>query len=121
MNRSLKLLSAAALSIGLLAAGAAHAHGHGGPRFGVDFVFGPWWWAPPAYYYPPGYYYPPVVAAPDPVYSASSTAQMPAPAAYWYFCPQSNTYYPYVSECPGGWQQVTPTPPPPPAPAAPGH
>ena len=32
---------------------------------------------------------------------------------YWYYCKKSRTYYPYVKECPGGWQRVTPQPPPP--------
>ena len=29
---------------------------------------------------------------------------------YWYFCKGSNKYYPYVKECPGGWQKVLPQP-----------
>jgi hypothetical protein len=39
----------------------------------------------------------------------------PAPqqtqANYWYYCAESQAYYPYVKECPGGWQQVEPQPP----------
>jgi hypothetical protein len=31
---------------------------------------------------------------------------------YWYYCEQSDGYYPYVKECAAGWKQVTPTPPP---------
>jgi len=27
---------------------------------------------------------------------------------YWYYCADSQAYYPYVKECPGGWQQVAP-------------
>jgi len=30
---------------------------------------------------------------------------------FWYFCPGANAYYPYVRECPGGWQRVAPQPP----------
>jgi hypothetical protein len=30
---------------------------------------------------------------------------------YWYYCEQSDGYYPYVKECAAGWKQVTPTPP----------
>jgi hypothetical protein len=39
-----------------------------------------------------------------------------APAAqedyYWYHCDKPEGYYPYIKECPGGWQKVSPTPPP---------
>ena len=28
----------------------------------------------------------------------------------WYYCQGSNAYYPYVRECPTGWQQVAPQP-----------
>jgi hypothetical protein len=110
MLRISRFASAAAVAIGCLACGAASAHGHwhGGPRFGFDFVIGPgpWWWWDSPLYYPPA-----VVAAPAPMYVQPSTAQMPAPINYWYFCPQSNTYYPYVTDCPGGWQQIAPQPP----------
>jgi len=65
-----------------------------------------------------GYAYPPtVVAVPTapPVY----IQQIPVPEVqqsqsnYWYYCQSSKGYYPYVRECPSGWQQVEPTPPPP--------
>lgn len=29
----------------------------------------------------------------------------------WYFCTSSNTYYPYVKNCPEGWREVPATPP----------
>src|SRR6267154_4399008 len=113
MNRISRIVSAAAIALVCLALGTAGAHGHwhGGPRFGFDFVIGPWWWDAPGCYYPP-----PVVVAPSPLYVQPSTAQMPAPAYYWYFCRESNAYYPYVGQCPGGWQQVNPHPPAPGAP-----
>jgi len=50
--------------------------------------------------------------APDPSLEQPSEAQPPAPA-YWWFCPEANSYYPYVKTCPGGWQQVAPQAPPP--------
>src|SRR4051812_41303931 len=53
------------------------------------------------YYYGPGYYYAPAYYYPPPVVAA------PAPA-YWYYCAPLATYYPYVQDCPGGWQAVTP-------------
>jgi hypothetical protein len=36
----------------------------------------------------------------------------PARAGYWYFCPSSGSYYPYVQTCPDGWETVPATPPP---------
>jgi len=52
----------------------------------------------PYYYdYAPGYYLPP--------------AAIPQQHGYWYFCPGANAYYPYVQQCPEGWQPVAPVPP----------
>lgn len=49
----------------------------------------------------------PAPAQPAPTTSAgNNTAQ-----GYWYYCEQSDSYYPYVKECAAGWKQVTPTPP----------
>lgn len=48
------------------------------------------------FYDPPAYY-----SAPPP---------QPQPS-YWYYCPYSGSYYPYVQQCPGGWQLVVPYPP----------
>lgn len=78
-------------------------------------VFWPGFYYPPAYYYYPPYY-PPVVAAPfsPPVYIEQGDAQA-APEqspAYWYYCAESNSYYPYVEQCLAGWQRVAPQPPP---------
>lgn len=101
-----------------------HGGGHGhGYRVGVGFTFGfPYYW--PGYYsgyyagYPYGYAYPgPAYAYPGPAsgaYVEQDYAQA-APAAQqdWYFCSGSNAYYPYVRECPGGWQRVPSVPPPP--------
>lgn len=91
--------------------------GGGHVRFGV-FV-GPGYGYPPPYYgyapyYYPPYYYPPVVPAPvsPPTYIEQGVAQ-PAPAlpqGYWFYCGESKAYYPYVKECPGGWQRVAPQP-----------
>ena len=110
-----------------------HHHWGGGWRLGVAVgvplalaygIYGPRWYYPPyAYgpYYPP-VYYPPVVSAP-PIYIEQGTPQIaPAPQApqtsatpqpgYWYYCAESKAYYPYVNQCAGGWQRVSPTPPP---------
>ncbi len=75
--------------------------------------------AAPLFFYPPPspvYYYPPVPLSP-PAYIEQEPAPggtaPPAPSAnqYWYWCAGSNAYYPYVKECPGGWQPVLPQPP----------
>lgn len=67
-----------------------------------------------------GNVYPPVTVtgpASAPTYveqapAASAPAQAAASSAnaYWYYCAQSQGYYPYVRECPGGWQPVAPQP-----------
>jgi len=82
-----------------------HHGGFGGPS--VFLGVGPYWgpyWAP--------YIYPPMVfAPPDTVYVEPTTpdAVLP-PALYWYYCDDPQGYYPYVTECPGGWRPVVPTP-----------
>ena len=93
---------------------------HGGhARFGFYFgvpLFGPAYfpyYAPP-YYYPP--HYSPIVVSSPPVYIEQESMQpVPAPAAlpegWWYYCAESRAYYPYVKECPGDWQRVSPRPP----------
>ena len=87
-----------------------HGHHHGAAfvGFGVGFAY-PWsWYYPPPYYYP-GYYYPQPVT-----YVEQGAAPAPAePAGWWYYCEASRTYYPYVKECPSGWQRVPALPPPP--------
>ena len=105
-----------------------HHHHHGHWRVNIGFGFGgpafyypyPRYYYPP-YYYPPYPYYPPVVTVPAaPVYiergdSYAPSAQTPPSAqtqGYWHYCPEAKAYYPYVKQCPGGWQKHTPTPPP---------
>lgn len=101
-------------------------HRHGGPN--VGFYFGPGFYGPgwgpyyPRPYYvvpPPIYpYYPPVVVTPAPVAPPVYVEQAPQPSAvpevadsgYWYYCKQPEGYYPYVKECPAGWQKVAPQP-----------
>lgn len=76
----------------------------GGPRF-------PYYAVP--YYYPP-YYYPPVAAGPAyaPAYVEHGAVQAQPHANWWYYCAESQAYYPYVSQCTGPWQRVAPQPPP---------
>jgi len=49
-------------------------------------------------------------AAPIPSTVPENAYLEPAPS-YWYYCPDSATYYPYVEQCASAWQRVTPTPP----------
>ncbi len=85
-------------------------YGHGRRYYGIGL--GVLW---PLYsyypYYPYNYYEaPPVVIQQQaPVYVQGD----PEPSSYWYYCQNSQTYYPYVKECPGGWMKVVPetTPP----------
>jgi hypothetical protein len=102
-----------------------HGHHHHHARANVDIVIGaPLFGYPyyrPRYYAQPPYYvyaYPPAVAySSPPVYiergdegTQEGNQIQPAPA-FWYFCSEPRGYYPYVSQCPKGWQQVPAQPP----------
>jgi hypothetical protein len=96
------LLVALALMAGCASAWADRGH-H--PHVGVYFgpVWNPWWYPPSVYYYPP----PVVVERTTPVYVDPPVVVETAPQVnYWYFCRAANTYYPYVKDCPGGWERV---------------
>ena len=122
MDKCKALLLAAALVGTSLAAADAdaqhrgrHHHHH---RGGVGIFFGaPLFYAP---YYYPRYYYPPAVVygapASPPVYieqSGAPTAPAQNSSAYWYFCRDTQTYYPYVQQCASPWERVTPQSAPP--------
>jgi hypothetical protein len=103
-----------AVAAGLLTTGSAFARG----RVFLGFNFGfPGYYYPAPYYYP-GYYPPyPYYTAPvvvqqsPPVYTErQDVAPAPETQSYWYYCAATRGYYPYVKECPGGWQKVAPTP-----------
>lgn len=63
----------------------------------------------------PYYVYPPaVVTVPvtPPVYIQQAPPVIQQyPPGYWYYCNNPEGYYPYIQQCPNGWQQVEPTPP----------
>jgi hypothetical protein len=90
---------------------ANHGHrGHGGFELSIGVPF----YASPYYSYPYGYYPPPAVVMPaQPQVYIQQDNPPPAPQAsnFWYHCNQPEGYYPYVKECPAGWQKVSPTPP----------
>jgi len=91
---------------------------------GLPVYWGPRWYYPyPAYPYYAPYYYP--YSYPPAYYPSSgpttyieqgggqAAPQQQAPEHWWYYCADAKAYYPYVRECPGGWQRVSPQPPPP--------
>ena len=99
---------------------------HGYSSFDFDVVVGDPFWRGPWYYpyyspyYDPYYYYPfyypyaPVVtvpSTPQEYIERPHGKSSPAPSGVWYYCPESKAYYPYVRECPGGWQKVPAKPP----------
>jgi hypothetical protein len=67
---------------------------------------------------------PPVtyIEQPQPSPAPQQTQPAPAPAQqqgsapdgmdpnYWYYCREPAGYFPYVQQCSGSWQQVTPQP-----------
>lgn len=117
------LLALACLGATLSASAWAGPHTHVGVVIGA----GPFWGPPPPFYAPYPYHYPypyyvpaPVVVQPtppvyvqqpEPVAPAPAAAAAPAAVSYWYYCVASKAYYPYVKECPAGWQRVSPQPP----------
>jgi hypothetical protein len=38
------------------------------------------------------------------------SAPLPPPSTYWLYCRESDSHYPYVRDCSGGWLQVEPAP-----------
>jgi hypothetical protein len=79
------------------ASSGAHRH-HFHSRVFIGGGFYAWprsYYSGPGYYYPGGYYYPPVAPLTEP--------------QYWYYCPESAAYYPYVQDCAGGWEPVIPS------------
>jgi hypothetical protein len=103
-------------------------HHHGGVRWsvGVNFGYPGWGWGWPYYgysawgypYYPypyyPAYYPAPVVVQQQPTtyieQPAPQAQQQESPTGYWYYCADPGAYYPYIKECPAGWQRVAPQP-----------
>ena len=133
MKTLLKAIGVFALVVfGTLASGSAMAqhrsHGFSGGHFGggharIGISLGLPLFAPayyPYYAYPyaypaygyaaPVYAYPPAVVGSysSPTYVEQGATQA-APGQVqgdWYYCAASRSYYPYVTECPAGWQRV---------------
>jgi hypothetical protein len=99
--------------------GGSQGHGGGGVRVVVGagvWWGGAGWWGAPGYFYGYPYYAYPYYGYPyytpsavDPPSPPEYIQQEPAPPpSYWYFCPDSRTYYPHVKECASGWMTVVP-------------
>jgi hypothetical protein len=91
---------------------ARHHHGGGwsyrGYYGGFGLGFYGWPYSYPYYSYPPTVITVPVT---PPVYiQQSPPATQQYPSGYWYYCNNPDGYYPYIKECPNGWQQVEPRP-----------
>lgn len=90
-----------------------HGHGH------VTFVVGggwPGWWGYPYYGWPypdsyPGYYVPAAQYAVRYIEQGDGWDGASA-NAWWYRCDQPSGYYPYIKDCPAGWQTVPAQPSP---------
>ncbi|OGA15975.1 MAG: hypothetical protein A3I63_10375 [Betaproteobacteria bacterium RIFCSPLOWO2_02_FULL_66_14] len=112
-------LAAIALAGVLGAAVASTALAHPRARASIGLYVGvpigwPYWGpyvAPFPYYYPPYQERIVVVPSEPTVYVEQPRAAPAADAGYWYYCGGAGAYYPYVKECPGGWQRVAPRPP----------
>ena len=95
------------------------------PQPEPTYNYGP----PQVYYQPepaPAYYPRQLAMAQAPAYvEQSAQVYVPPPPApsysqqapaskynnWWYYCNKPTGYYPYVRQCPTGWQKVSPTPP----------
>lgn len=91
--------------------GRGHRHSHGHAHWGIQI--GTPWPSRPVYPYWPRIHVPPSI-----VYIEQIPAVVPAPATgvpmlepgYWYYCKESDAYYPQVKQCAGDWHKVSPPP-----------
>ena len=120
--KTAKFAIAIALAAGTIASNPTWAdRGHSRVTFGINLgvPISPWYYPPYYYPYPPMYpvpMYPNIVAAPPspPVYieKGGEPSAVPAPASsYWYYCPNPQGYYPYITECQAAWLTVLPQSP----------
>ena len=93
-----------------------------GPRVGIVIgtphyrpYWGPGWYGYDPFWrpYPPVMVSPPVVVTPPPptvyIERPPEPAVPASPAAgYWYWCKNPQGWYPEVTDCPQGWESVTP-------------
>ena len=87
-----------------VAANPGHGHRHHHRNVFVGGAFGWGWWYPPPYYYA----YPVAVPGESVTYVEQGEAEVVQPGRWWYYCESSAGFYPYVRECPAGWERVPP-------------
>jgi len=130
--KRLSRISLAVVAALLMSAVSGHAErfhgggwGHGwgpgwGPAVELGLGLGLWGLAYPYYgypYYP--YYTAPLVQQPSAEIYVEPNSQQSVAPTYWFYCQDSNGYYPYVKKCPSGWMKVVPSAPPSPTPPGP--
>src|SRR5690606_32082454 len=112
-------LASALYGAGALAGGWGHGHHHHrgpghhhkGHGSSIELYIGAplprlsWWYSPPHYHTHSRTI---VVERQPEVYVQRTVSPAPAQQEYWYYCPDSGTYYPYVQTCPSPWLQVVP-------------
>ena len=77
----------------------SHRSRHGGFYWAPDFW--PWW----------DYVsYPVVAMEPVPVQYVERNEQEAQPADHWLYCAKAQGYFPYVGDCPDGWERVPAAP-----------
>lgn len=93
-----------------------HGHGHGHHDrdhssfrlyLGAPLLWSSHWYRP---HYYPSYPRTVVIQRQPEVYVQREVAAVPSGTQqdYWYYCPDSRTYYPYAQTCPSPWLQVVP-------------
>jgi hypothetical protein len=109
MVKALALILAGCIGV-LALADSADAHGRRGRvQFGV-MIGAPLGWGWHHHY--PYHRERVIVERPGPTVYVEKDADGVARDAdqYWYYCPDSETYYPYVKQCASPWHRVEPQP-----------
>ena len=70
-------------------------------------AYGPYAYAPPVYVQEQGVVYMEPMQAPEQAQQPSALVQQ---QAYWYYCEDTGTYYPYAQNCASPWARVIPYP-----------
>lgn len=103
-----------------------HHHARFGVFIGAPVLLSPFWLAPGPYYYSPPVVVRERVVVREPLVfydehgnpvppDRPQSQQQPQPTAEaptWFYCPDTQSYYPYVQTCASQWQRVMPHPPP---------
>lgn len=97
-----------------------------GVFIGAPILLSPFWYSPGPYYHTPPVVVRERVIVREPLvfydeYGNPVPPERPQPqqpqsgavAPTWFFCADSQSYYPYVQTCATQWQRVVPQPPPP--------